>query len=451
MSRQSEDKNEQLIVLDLSNGDVPLSLHEGLGHSSLVYVCTSLAEVNEHLAVSELNVGMVFLPPFLVEEDLEKFIEPVKVLSSYSLILIGSGLSHVKANLLKHLPYSAAFEPSTPAAAILSAIQNLRGERRLVLTARKREPVSTPCFQALRKLTEYVTSTECSTPFSSSTLTDFRTSEFFPEHQAVVDKLTVALNRHSPSSVVHIYRTCSISHKLLQKLNGSTAELAVIRNAAALLSSSFVSNSRLLKNNFSAPSNAETRRQIADHIQKTASEVYAIPELLQEKNLLEDIAHYTLRDLSSPPNDPKLLPSLLFLTDLANRACWQDKNWNPRGAHAFLHEIGSSTATRFESEALAICLKMVCETVETRGAGFNRKYSGFSPAPPPSSAITRVGEVVPLSQLLPGMTSNYPITTFDGREVVPPNTPLDSDMIWRLWRLGALRPVNPIWIKKSTF
>lgn len=447
MSTQSESQNEKLIVLDLSNGEVPLSLHEGLGRNSLVHACTSLSEMNEFLAGSELHVGMVFLRPIGAEGEVEQHLSPLMPLSSHSLILIGSGLGSVRGMIVKHLPYSAAFEPSAPAAAIFSAIQNLRGERRFAIAARKAEPVSTPCFQALKKLTEYVQSTECSAPFSSAKINDFTTSEFFPENQTVIQKLNLALTRHSPTSVVHIYRTCSISHKLLQKLKGSTAELAIVRNASALLSSSFVSNSHLLKNNFSAPSNATTRQQIADLLKKTASEVNAIPELIQEKNLLEEIAQYTLRDLSSPPNDPKLLPSLLFLTDLANRACWQDKNWNPRGAHAFLHEIGSSTATRFESEALAICLKMVCETVETRGAGFTRKYSGFTPAPPPSSAVERVGSIVPLSQLLPGMTSNYSITTFDGKEVVPPNTPLDSDIIWRLWRLGALRPVNPIWIK----
>jgi hypothetical protein len=451
LSAPSEDKYEQLIVLDLSNGEVSVSLDEDLNESSVVQVCTSLSDFNERLTRSELNVGMLFLSAFHSGEKIERFLAPFNNLSSHSLILIGSGLSSERAKILKHLPYSAAFEPSYSAAAILSAIQNLRGERRLILAARKVEPISTPCFRALKKLTEYVTTTDCSSMFSSSRTADFATSEFSPTHQLVADKLNVALKRHTPSSVVHIYRTCSISHKLLQKLDGSAAELIVVRNAAALLSSSFVSNSHLLKSNFSAPSNANTRQEIAELLRRTASEVDAIPELLQERNLLDEIAHYTLKDISSSINNPKLLPSLLFLTDLANRACWQDKNWNPRGAHAFLHEIGSSAATRFESEALAICLKMVCETIETRGAGYTRKYCGFPPAPPPNSTIQPIGEVFPLSQVLPGMTSNYPITTFDGKEVVPPNTPLDSDMIWRLWRLNALRPVNPIWIKKDPF
>ena len=49
---------------------------------------------------------------------------------------------------------------------------------------------------------------------------------------------------------------------------------------------------------------------------------------------------------------------------------------------------------------------------------------------------------VPLAGLLPGMTLSRPLLSFDGREILPSNLSLDQDLIWRIWQLAALRPLN---------
>ena len=49
---------------------------------------------------------------------------------------------------------------------------------------------------------------------------------------------------------------------------------------------------------------------------------------------------------------------------------------------------------------------------------------------------------VGLTELQPGMRLTQPLKAFDGREVLGEDIPLDSDLIWRIWQLSALRPLH---------
>ena len=49
---------------------------------------------------------------------------------------------------------------------------------------------------------------------------------------------------------------------------------------------------------------------------------------------------------------------------------------------------------------------------------------------------------VAIESLQPGMKLTRPIFSFDGRKVLSGNLVLDHDLIWRIWQLSALRPLN---------
>ena len=49
---------------------------------------------------------------------------------------------------------------------------------------------------------------------------------------------------------------------------------------------------------------------------------------------------------------------------------------------------------------------------------------------------------VPLPALAPGMRLSRALVAFDGREILASNIKLDEDLIWRIWQLAALRPLN---------
>jgi hypothetical protein len=49
---------------------------------------------------------------------------------------------------------------------------------------------------------------------------------------------------------------------------------------------------------------------------------------------------------------------------------------------------------------------------------------------------------VSIQNLTPGMLLTRPLKTLDGASVLETEQRLDADLIWRLWQLTALRPVE---------
>jgi hypothetical protein len=58
---------------------------------------------------------------------------------------------------------------------------------------------------------------------------------------------------------------------------------------------------------------------------------------------------------------------------------------------------------------------------------------------------------ITLDQLLPGMKLSQPLFAFDGKQLLEEDLTLDQDLIWRIWQLSALRPINApvIVVRKS--
>jgi hypothetical protein len=55
----------------------------------------------------------------------------------------------------------------------------------------------------------------------------------------------------------------------------------------------------------------------------------------------------------------------------------------------------------------------------------------------------REGETkVPLDSLAPGMRLSRPLKAFDGRQILSEDLVLDEDLIFRIWQLAAVRPLN---------
>jgi hypothetical protein len=49
---------------------------------------------------------------------------------------------------------------------------------------------------------------------------------------------------------------------------------------------------------------------------------------------------------------------------------------------------------------------------------------------------------ISMSELTPGMQLSRPIVAMDGKEILSSDIKLDEDLIWRLWQLSAIRPLN---------
>ena len=65
--------------------------------------------------------------------------------------------------------------------------------------------------------------------------------------------------------------------------------------------------------------------------------------------------------------------------------------------------------------------------------------------------VTKDGEErIKISSLSSGMTLSRPLKSFDGREILEAELRLDDDLIWRIWQLSSICPLNsPVIIKNN--
>ena len=59
-------------------------------------------------------------------------------------------------------------------------------------------------------------------------------------------------------------------------------------------------------------------------------------------------------------------------------------------------------------------------------------------------------ESVDISALSTGMQLSKPLVSFDGKVIVGANVILDNDLVWRIWQISAIKPLNaPTIVKKD--
>jgi hypothetical protein len=180
---------------------------------------------------------------------------------------------------------------------------------------------------------------------------------------------------------------------------------------------------------------------------------------MSEQEILQTISQMITGDYSLKESAIDLVSSTILTTEIVDRICWIDGHWDPRGVNAIMRRFSSGEMPNTHPQVLAVTLKSLCEAIEGMGANLLRSQSRVKTTPIATKALLDVKEKelsgvenkVSLSKLRPGMKTSQPITALNGKMIIEKDTPLDEDLIWRLWQLAAVRPINPITIFSKTF
>jgi hypothetical protein len=104
----------------------------------------------------------------------------------------------------------------------------------------------------------------------------------------------------------------------------------------------------------------------------------------------------------------------------------------------------AAAGVRFISEALAACPLAV-----TLPASLLKRYQVQKVKNAGEKKARLKDEVeVSVEDLAPGMKLTRPLRTRDGMELLEGNQRLDEDLIWRLWQLAGVRPVESATISR---
>ena len=114
-----------------------------------------------------------------------------------------------------------------------------------------------------------------------------------------------------------------------------------------------------------------------------------------------------------------------------------------------MHRFKSGSLSDLHPLVSACAFKFLSETISTNPASFIvPKHLRDDPMLLEAARRTREQQIesnetkVAIESLQPGMKLTRPIFSFDGRKVLSGNLVLDHDLIWRIWQLSALRPLN---------
>ncbi|MCB0320129.1 MAG: hypothetical protein KDD60_04330 [Bdellovibrionales bacterium] len=247
----------------------------------------------------------------------------------------------------------------------------------------------------------------------------------------------------------HIRRTTLISDKFQNALGVPEDLRLAAAHAMLLLPSGFTSqNLGLLRSNYLMTSEAE-RHELASKMKDSA--LYLLGDLKEEvipKIVTYGARHITLEELPDESTE-QLSASLLTAAELIDRVCFQNGFWNPSAAYFLIHATTDGRLNFLHPLATGCMMKFLCEALAelpntlSMSSCMQGDPELVKKAQENEAYIPKGGErKVPIGLLQPGMKLCRPIYSFDGERILDGNLLLDQDLIWRLWRLSAIRPMN---------
>jgi hypothetical protein len=248
----------------------------------------------------------------------------------------------------------------------------------------------------------------------------------------------------------HIARCVYLTHRLLQPLNPTPETLQQALAAARVFAVSFARTDRsLLRQDYLAQRAIMVRKDLCSKIKDSAMKLaveHQMPEIGKIVALMgKQIGHE--EGVSDEPTS--VVASALVAADLADRICFASNHWSPRAAYALLRRLKLGKLKELHPAIAAALLKLLSEAIAAHPSVTVLPKGAFKdPTLRQRASEIREQTVglhelkVPLSSLMPGMRLTRPVFTYDGKQILSEDLLLDQDLIWRIWQLAALRPLN---------
>jgi hypothetical protein len=274
-------------------------------------------------------------------------------------------------------------------------------------------------------------------------------------YQKIVDKIEAEATRWE---IGHVHRTAFVSYNILQSLNLEEEMLELARaTAVSYLFPTAINNELVTRVPYIRNGQTEFKKIIRESIRANSMS-------FQEQSELRDIAPVVMTIADIIDQDSLLTDSIsehihqiataIVIADVVDRECWQGNYWDSSPGYAVIRWIENSMDKNFNPAVVWECARFLAEAFEAtpveqvvtkqQRREYN-KHKGSSAGDRSGDSTLRVDKNVhKISQLLPGMRLAEPLKTFDGRHILDSSVCLDRDIIWRLWRLSALYPIEPV-------
>ena len=200
----------------------------------------------------------------------------------------------------------------------------------------------------------------------------------------------------------------------------------------------------------------EKLEDLATGYNKSAELVRSELENERAAKIIDAVAGIIRRKPATTDKEIEEDAKCVLATELMDRACWGGGIWNPSGAYRSMRDFKGRSSYIDDDETLETVARVLGEAVSTGGAipsmspppldPVQRKQRQEILAAAQEEAKEKFGKSrkskVKLCDLKEGMKIADPVVSFDGQVLLPPGSVLDRDMIWRLWQLMIIRPIE---------
>ncbi|MBX7142960.1 MAG: hypothetical protein K1X79_00765 [Oligoflexia bacterium] len=249
---------------------------------------------------------------------------------------------------------------------------------------------------------------------------------------------------------LHLYRVAYITNQIADALDMPEEIKEHMRAALFLYPHSFAGdNPDLVRREYHEPRLSAFRRELCSRIKDSAMHAAINLKAPDVGNLLAMLGKLIGREEEINDNIVCVAASTIMAADLCDRVCFQGGHWNPRRAYMLMKKIRSEQLADIHPRPLCALVKFLSEAITCHPFAFivprqMRRDPKLQKAAEEwrTQRISQEEKRVPIASLMPGMKLSRPVITYDGREILSGDLTLDQDLIWRLWQLSTVRPLN---------
>lgn len=463
-------KNQQIIIYQKIE-NLPKGLREALkARGNASSVCTTDHELYDQVRKNSDSILIVY---FSTDADLATEIGKLceaESLHQTPIIVIGAGIDKFESYLNKYFILAATIITPCGNPDIVSAVQyvtryieRIRSQKKestenssippvesYSLLYREFDAVPKMVFDKLKELDIFkkdIGGAMYATTFRPQELENKFYLTTDPRALNLIENISTVLSVHRFS---RFNRICLLSFEILNALRLSNDAVEDAKIAMTIYSSNYISAGKNLSQvEFLLADRFFVRKEICSRIKDSILELSSIFPEERIKKIVILIGKLIGEEEALDNSNECIIASAIATADAVDRIIYQRNTFQPVSAYCVLSRLKRDSYSYIHPLVLGILIKILAEAVTSEAAGIARTKK-LTQIPQLVEAASDIDEAiirgeernVALSNLEPGMRLKRPVTTYDGKVILNETMTLDQDLIWRLWQLSAVRPVQ---------
>ncbi|MBX7136441.1 MAG: hypothetical protein K1X83_00555 [Oligoflexia bacterium] len=272
----------------------------------------------------------------------------------------------------------------------------------------------------------------------------------FPQNPDAQRNVQAVLSNCDNWSRLHLCRVAYITAQILETLSVKPQLFEHGMTAAFLFAEHLARHKpSLLRTNYLRAGRAITRKDMCSRIKDSAMKCAADFKSPEVGQVIAMIGRLIGEEDIAMDDEVSIIASSVMAADITDRFCFKSGAWDPRAANALMKKIKGGALNEIHPHVLCCLLKFLSEAALAKPWTFllpkdiRENAALAEQARRTRDAVVARDEVkIPLTELTPGMRLSQPLLAYDGRKILSEALILDQDLIWRLWQLAAVRPLN---------